>query len=217
MVRATWQGYITLGQLGIPVRLYSAVQSIRPRFVQLHESDGSLVERQLKCKVEQREITSSEIVRAAEVEPGKYVTLSDREPDTGQPSAPKTVAIQQFCDQKDIPSIYIGRPYYVVSTKGGERAYSLVREVLARLKKVAIAQFVIYNKAHIAVLGVVGDLLILQQLRFAQEIVPRQLIKSPALPKPSPHEIEALGQVVELRESLGKSEPQDIATGKLNQ
>jgi DNA end-binding protein Ku len=198
MTRAAWQGYITLGQLGIPVRLYTAVQSIQPRFVQLHETDGSPVERQLRCKAEQREISSSEVVRAVEVEPDRYVTLTDRELDSGHQNDFKAITIQQFCDNTDIQTLYVDKPYYVVPTRGGERAYSLVREVLARLKKIAIAQFVIYNRAHIAALGVVGDLLMLQQLRYADEIVPRQSIRSPALPKPSPNEIEALSQVVEL-------------------
>jgi non-homologous end joining protein Ku len=44
-MKATWQGYIALGQLGIPAKLYSASRSIRPQFVQLHEKDSSPVER----------------------------------------------------------------------------------------------------------------------------------------------------------------------------
>lgn len=196
MLRATWQGYVALGQLGVPVRLYTATQSMRPRFVQLHESDGSPVERELRCLAEQREIESSEIIRAVEYEPGRYIALTDRELAQAV-SDVKTIAIQQFCDPSAIPSAYYDKPYYIVPAKGGERAYSLLREVLARRHIVAIAKFAIYHKEHVALVSVYGDLLLLQQLRFASEIVLRSNIKAPPLPKPSPSEIEALSAVVD--------------------
>jgi|GEM_PF-1258586 len=196
-VKATWQGYISLGQLGIPVRLYSAVQSVRPRFIQLHETDGSPVERELRCRAEGRKIESSEVVRAIEVKPGRYVTITDHELGVTAHSPVKTISVQQFSEPNAIPNVYIDKPYYVVPAKGGERAYALLREVLARLCKVAIGQFVIYNQERIACAYIYGDLIMLQQLHFAAEIVPRQSIKSPALPKPSPSEIEALSAVVQ--------------------
>jgi DNA end-binding protein Ku len=197
MAKATWQGYIALGKLGIPVRLHSATQSLRPRFVQLHEKDGSPVERELRCKHEKREIAPSEIIRAVEYEPGKYITLTDRELEQSATSPIKTIDVKQFCDPEAIDPIYFEKPYYIAPTRGGERAYSLLREVLARTGKIAIVQFVIYNKERIAAIGIHGDLLVLQQLRFDTEIVPRSSIKTPALPKPSPAEIEALSTVVE--------------------
>lgn len=197
VTRATWQGYIALGQLGIPVRLYSATQSTRPKFVQLHEKDGSPVERTLRCREERKEIDSSEIVRAVEHEPGKYITLTDRELDQSAPSSIKTIGIKQFADKHAVESLYYEKPFYIVPTKGGERAYALLREVFIRSSKVAVGQFIIYNQEHIAIIGVHGDVLMLQQLRFAAEILPRSNIKTPALPKPSPSEVEALSAVVD--------------------
>lgn len=195
-MRAAWQGYIALGQLGIPVRLYAATQSIRPRFVQLHETDGSPVERELKCRAEDRAIDPGEVIRAVEYEPGRYIALTDRELATTS-EAVKTISIQQFCEPHAIPAIHHDKAYYVVPTRGGERAYALLREVLARRAVAAIAQFVIYTKEHIAALGVHGDMLLLYQLRYAAEIVPRSSVKVPALPKPSPSEVDALGAVVD--------------------
>lgn len=194
--RAAWQGYISLGRLGIPVRLYSAIQSLRPRFVQLHESDGSPVTRELRCQAEHKRIEPAEVVRAIEYEPGKYVTLTDNELSTNGRVPAKTLAVQQFCEPADVPTIYIDKPFYIVPTKGGERAYALLREVLGRLHKVAFTQFVLYTQEHIGMVGVHGDLLLLQQLRFAGEIAPRSALKTPPLPKPTPAELDALSEVV---------------------
>lgn len=195
--RAAWQGYISLGRLGIPVRLYAAIQSIRPKFVQLHESDGSPVTRELRCQAEHRKIESAEVIRAIEYEPGKYVTLTDNEISTSSRLPAKTLAVQQFCDPTDMPSIYFDKPFYIVPTKGGERAYALLREALARLHKVAFVQFVLYAQEHIGMVGVHGDLLLLQQLHFAGEIAPRSALKTPPLPKPTPAELEALSEVIQ--------------------
>jgi DNA end-binding protein Ku len=197
MAKAAWKGYIALGQLGIPVRLHAATQLLSPHFVQLHDADGSPVERVLRCKAEHRDIAPSEVVRAIEHSPGRYITLTDHELERAAANPVKTIAIRQFSDLDAIEPIYFEKPYYVVPGHGGERAYSLLREVFARKHKLAVAQFVIYNKEHIAALSVHGDLLVLYQLRFAAEIVSRASIKTPPLPKPTPAEIDSLSALVE--------------------
>lgn len=196
-MKAVWKGYITLGQLGIPVRLYSAGRSRRPAFKLLHEDDGSPVERVLKCRAENKEISADSTIRAVEHEPGKYVTLSPGELERAGSEHFKAIDVKQFCDPSDIHPIHYEKPFYLVPGRGGERAYSLLREALRRTKKTAIVQFMIFNQERIGSIGSFGNLLVLNQLRFASEIVPRSEIKSPALPKPSPAEIEALTALVE--------------------
>lgn len=197
MARAIWQGYITLGQLGIPVRLYAATQSIRPRFVQLHEKDGSPVERVLMCHDEHREIRVSDTIRAVPVEGDRYIPLTDRELEQTTDGTIKAIDIQHFTDVTDIAPMYFEKPFYVSPSRGGERAYALMREVFTRTSKMAIAQFTIYTQEHIAALMVEGDMLLLQQLRYTAGIVPRANIKTPPLPKPLPAEAEAMQKVVE--------------------
>lgn len=196
MTRASWKGYLRLGHLGIPVRLYTGTQSLRPSFVQLHETDGSPIERRNYCRAEKSRVAESEIIKAIEYEPGRYITLTDQELAATTEQSVKTIDILQFCEPVDIPSIHYGKPFYIVPSRGGERAYALLREVLIQTAKLAAAQYIAYNRQRIAVINNQGDLLILQQLRYAAEIVPRSQIKTPALPKPSPSEIEALSAVV---------------------
>jgi DNA end-binding protein Ku len=196
-MKATWQGYIALGQLGIPARLYSASRSTRPQFVQLHEKDSSPVERVLKCSAENHEISYKEVVRAVEYEPGRYITLTGQELERNLPASAKTIEVKQFCDLPEIDPIYFEKPYYIAPTRGGERAYALLREALARTKKAVIVQFVLHNKEHVGVIALYRDLLVLHQLRFSDEIVPRTEIKTSALPRPSPSEVNTLQSVIE--------------------
>lgn len=196
-MKAAWQGFIALGRLGIPVRLYTALQPAAPRFAQLHAADHSPVERVLQCRAEHKPIGMDEVVRAVEYEPGRYVVLTGHELERAAPSPAKAIAITQFSEPAAVDPLYYEKPYYVVPGRGGERAYALIREVFARMGMVAVAEFVIHNRERVAVLRTHGDMLVLHALRFASEIVPRERIKTPPLPKPSPAEIDMLQTVVE--------------------
>lgn len=196
-MKAAWEGHIALGRLGIPVRLYSATRSTRPQFVQLHEKDSAPVERVLKCRAEGKEISQKEIVRAIEYEPGHYITLTGQELEHNLPANAKTIDVKQFCEFSEIDPIYYEKPYYITPSKGGERAYALLREALSRSCKAVVVQFVLYGREHIGIIGLYRDLLVLNQLRFASEIVPRTDIKTRAMPRPSPGEVATLQNVIE--------------------
>jgi DNA end-binding protein Ku len=196
-MKASWQGYIALGQLGIPTRLYSATTQNRPKFVQLHEKDSAPIERVLKCKSEDTEISHKEIVRAIEYQPGHYITLTGRELERNLPTSTKTIDVKQFCELSDIDPIYYEKPYYIAPSKGGERAYSLLREALTRSKKLMIVQFALSGREHIGAITLYRDMLILHQLRYANEIVPRSQLKTRSPPRPSPAEVNTLRSVID--------------------
>lgn len=197
MAKAIWQGYIAIGQLGIPVRLFAAVQASGPRFVQLHAKDQSPVTRELQCRDEHKPISPDEVVRAVEYEPGRYIALSDQELAKSTGDTVKTLAVQQFADIDAIPPEYYEKPYYIVPAAGGEAGYSLLRETFSRTHNVAIVSFVLYTKAHMGIIQQIGDMLVLLQLRFPTELVPRSSIKTPPLTKPTPQEIDIMAEVVE--------------------
>jgi DNA end-binding protein Ku len=169
----------------------------RPKFVQLHEKDSSPVERVLKCSSEDKEISHTEIVRAIEYQPGSYITLTGQELERNLSSSTKTIDVQQFCNPSDIDPIYFEKPYYIAPSKGGERAYALLREALTRSDRVMIAQFALSGRERIGAISLYKDLLILYQLRFAEEIVPRSNIKTRSLPRPSPTEVNTLKSVID--------------------
>jgi DNA end-binding protein Ku len=196
-MRATWQGYIALGQLGVPARLYSATKQNSPKFVQLHEEDSAPIERVLKCSAENKEISHKEVVRAVEIEPGHYITLTGRELERTLPVSTKTIDVKQFADQSDIDPILYEKPYYIAPTRGGERAYALLREALMLSNKIMIAQFALFGREYIGAIGLHRDILVLHRLRYSDEILPRSEIKTRALPRPSPTEVNTLRSVID--------------------
>src|SRR5207302_10301258 len=84
--------------------------------------------------------------------------------------APQVVDIQSFVDQKSLPSVYFEKPYYLVPTKQGEKAYVLLRETLLHTKKIAISKVLIRTKQYLSVVMPYQNSLVLNLLRFPEEI-----------------------------------------------
>src|SRR5207237_4696023 len=83
----------------------------------------------------------------------------------------KTIQIAEFVHEEEIDPVYFDKPYYLEPQKGGERAYALMRDALAQSKKVGIAKVVLKSREHLAAVKSVGDMMTLQTMRFAHEIV----------------------------------------------
>ncbi len=187
-MRASWSGYLTIGNLAVPIRLHNAVRSIGPTFVQLHKKDHSPIARAYMCKEEGKEVPYKDIVRAAEYE-GAYVELTESEL-KGALERSKNLTVKQFSDPQTVDPMHYEKPYYMVPGKGGELAYTLLREAFVRSKKIAIVTFTFYEKEHIGIVAPNDGVLMLQQLRFAGELVPRIDIKTPTLPQPTPDQVD---------------------------
>jgi DNA end-binding protein Ku len=80
------------------------------------------------------------------------------------------IEIIQFVVEKEVDSIYFEKPYYIAPTKGGEKAYALLRDSLKKEGKAAIGTFVFHKREWVCLLKPSADALVLNQLRFAEEI-----------------------------------------------
>src|SRR5262249_33779957 len=81
------------------------------------------------------------------------------------------IQIEEFVQESEIDPLYFDKPYYLEPQKGGERPYALMRDALAQAKKVGIAKVVLKSREHLAAVKAVGDMMTLQTMRFAHEIV----------------------------------------------
>lgn len=194
-MKASWSGYLRVGELTVPMRLYSGTQSASPRFIQVHAKDHSPITRISKCKKDGEELVPADIIKAVEYQ-GKLIAVKDADIRAGN-GADKSIIVRQFSDNGAVDTVYYEKPYYMVPGKGGETAYTLLRQAFTRTKKVAIATFALYEKEHIGIISAADGLLMLQQLRFADEIVPRSDIKTPSLPQPSPNQVDAAVRLME--------------------
>jgi DNA end-binding protein Ku len=117
------------------------------------------------------EVPWDKIVKGYEYEDGNYVLLSEDELQNASPELTKTIEIEQFVDVGDIDIRCFERPYMLVPDKKGEKGYVLLREAIAESKKAGIAKVVIRGKQYLAALIAQGNALVLELLRFHQELI----------------------------------------------
>jgi len=168
--RALWKGAISFGLVHIPIALHSATADQGLDFDWLDKRSMDPVGYKRINKATGKEISKENIVKGIEYEDGQYVVLSPEEIAAAYPKTTQTVEIESFVSVKDIPFVYLERPYYISPINKGAKVYALLREVLRKTNKVGIAKVVIQTKQHLAVLMPCGPALILNLLRWGDEI-----------------------------------------------
>ncbi|MES2758959.1 MAG: Ku protein [Pseudomonadota bacterium] len=179
MARSMWKGAISFGLVHIPVEMYPAVREHGLDLTMLDRRDFSPVGFKRYNKNNQKEVTWDDIVKGYEYTAGEYVVLSDEDLRRANPEATGTIDILAFVDAEEVPLLYYEQPYYLAPGKGGDKVYALLRETLRSAGKIGIATVVIRVKQHLAALVCVGDTIVLNTLRFADEIRETDELKIP--------------------------------------
>src|SRR5918992_2948376 len=171
MARGLWKGAISFGLVNVPVELYSAQKkSSELDMTMLDKRDLSPVGYKRVNKATGKEVPWDDVVKGYEYQDEKYVVLSEEDFRRANPEAAKTVGIQAFVDLAEIAPQYFETPYYLVPGKRGEKAYALLRETLKKAGKAGIATVMIRTKQYLAALIAQDDLLVLNTLRYHDEL-----------------------------------------------
>jgi DNA end-binding protein Ku len=179
-MRAIWTGALSFGLVNIPVRLYSATEDHGLDLDMLHKKDLSPIRYARICRVDGKEIPYDDIVKGYEYEKGDYVVLTDEDFKKANVKKTKTIDIVDFAKEDDIDTMYFEKPYYLEPEKGAFKAYALLREAIKKSKKVGVAKFVLRNREHLGVLKAKGNIIVLNQLRFKEEIREPEDLKVPS-------------------------------------
>jgi len=107
------------------------------------------------------------------------VTLEKDDFKRANVEATQTIDIVGFVDAADIPPYFYAAPYYTAPAKHGDKGYALLRETLERTGRVAVANVVIRTRQHLAVLYPRDNRLVLNTLRYADELRPAADIEVP--------------------------------------
>lgn len=172
MARPIWKGSISFGLVNIPVTLYSGERKVDLQFRLVDSRNNARVRYERVNEQTGEEVPWDAIVKAYEYEDGRYVMLTDEDFEKVKLEVTKTVAIEDFVDETEIESVYYDKPYYLEPGKQGDKGYALLRETLRRTGKVGIAKVVIRTRQYLAAILVRDNVLVMNVMRFPQEIVP---------------------------------------------
>jgi len=170
MPRVIWKGAVSFGLVHIPVALVPATTRQGVDFDWLDKRSMDPVGYKRINKITGKDIEKENIVKGVELEKGHYVVISEEEISAAHPKATQTVDIVAFVDAEKIPFLFIDTPYYLTPDRRGEKVYALLREALVSTGKVGLANVVLHTKQHLAVVMPLGEALVLNTLRWADEV-----------------------------------------------
>jgi DNA end-binding protein Ku len=171
MARSLWKGSISFGLVSIPIELHRAVRDNRPHFRMLHAKDRSPVRFERVCIRDGHPVSWEDLVKGFEYSKGHFVVVTKDDFRAAALEKTRTVDIVDFVKTEEIDDRFFETPYYVVPSKGGDRAYALLREAIRDRKCIGIAKFILRDTQHLAALEVIGNALVLTLMRFADELV----------------------------------------------
>ena len=214
-----WTGALTFGLVNIPVSLASAVRSVeKTSFRQLNEEDLAPIKYERVSSVDGEIVPWKQIVKGYEYAKGKYVVVTPEELAKVKTPSSKAVEMMDFVKSEEIDPRYFDTPYYLVPQKGGEKPYALLREALANTDMVGIGKLTLRQKEHLVAVRPIGDALVLELMRFENELVPPEEISFPDAEqqKVRPQELAMAEQLIgNLAEPFDPSKYHDEYEAKL--
>jgi DNA end-binding protein Ku len=168
--RSIWNGAITFGLITIPVGLYTATEDRDVSFHLLSGKDQSRIEYKRVSSKTGREIEWDDIVKGYEYEKGKYVVFTQEELEQIAPESARVIDVVQFVDADEVDPIFFEKSYFVAPTEVAVKAYSLFVRALEESGRVAVAKVAIREKERLCTLRVRDDVLILETMKWPDEI-----------------------------------------------
>jgi len=168
-MRSIWSGAIGFGLVNIPVKIFSATQASELDLDLLDKKDLARIRFQRVNENSGKVVDWENIVRGFKYH-DKYVVLSDKDFQAASAEKSKVIEIAEFVDESEIDSTYYETPYYLEPDKSGIRAYALLREALKKSGRVGVSTFVMRNKESLAILKPQDKVIVLNRIRFDEEI-----------------------------------------------
>jgi DNA end-binding protein Ku len=192
--RPIWSGSISFGLVSVPVRMFPATESKELRFHFVDRRDLMPVGYDKVRKDTGEHVDPEEIVRAFEIEKGRYVPIEPDDLDRLDVELTHSVDICDFVALDEIDPIYFRQAYYLAAQEGAEKPYRLLARALEETGQVGIAKVVIRNKQHLAGLRPFRGVLVVETMYYADEVRdPSEL---------APPEVEVRPAEVEMAKSL---------------
>ncbi|EEM85288.1 hypothetical protein bthur0011_6790 [Bacillus thuringiensis serovar huazhongensis BGSC 4BD1] len=181
-LHTVWKGALSLGLLNIGIKLYSAVEENDIKFLSLHKECLTPIKyKKFAPDCTDEEIDDTDIVKAYEYAPHKYIIMDEKElAELQKAHEPRSIRIISFVQNNEIDSVLYDRSYFIGPTPGHEKSYLLLKEALERTNKLGLIHISIRKKQHLAIIRNFEDGLMLQTIHYPNEI--REITNTPNLP-----------------------------------
>ncbi len=196
--RSIWNGTISFGLVSVPIKVHSATEDRTVHFHQVHAEDGGRINQKRICSKEGKEVPYKQVVKGFEVREGEYVVLSQEEIDAAAGERSHQIELEEFVCAPQIDPVYFARTYYLGAGDGGEGAYRLLHDALARAKRAGLGRWVFHNREYLVAVRSLDGAIALHTMRFADELVATNKIEVPAPSRaPTKQEVKMASALVD--------------------
>lgn len=214
-MRSIWTGAIGFGLVNIPVKMYSATESSNLDLDMLDKKDHAHIKFMRVNENTGKEVAWENIVKGYKYH-DDYVVLDEKDFESANAKKTKTIEISDFVKEEEISSLYYETPYYLEPDKSGTRPYKLLLDALLKTKKVGVSTFVMRNKESLAILRPDKNVIVLNKIRFEQEIRNPNDLELPKNTEVKPAELKmAITLIDQLTGKFDISKYKDTYNGEL--
>jgi len=180
---------LSFGLVSLPIKMFSSGESSAAvSFNWLHKKCSSRLKQQYICSKDGEKVEKDEMVKGYEFAKGQYVLFTPEELKALEEKATGAIEIAEFVPLKLVERLYLDKVYYLGPDKGGERAYRLLSEALKQTGRAALGQYAARGKQYLVLVRPMGDALVMEQLKYANEVrsiaevpIPKVEVKKPEL------------------------------------
>ena len=179
--RTSWEGYLKVSLLSVPVKAYTATVSGKGRigFHLLHAKCHSRIRYKKVCPIH-GEVSNDEIVSGYEQSKDQYIVVEKEELAKLKPDADKAIDVEVFIDPADLDPVYFtDRTYYLVPDgRVAAKSYSVLQRVMTDQNRYAVATMVFSGKEQLVCVRPTGRLLAVTFLSYSDQIKPPESFES---------------------------------------
>ncbi len=213
-MKAIWTGSIGFGLVNIPIKMYSAVQASELDLDMLDSKDHANIKFQRVNANTGKVVPYENIIKGFKVDE-KYVILTDEDFKKASPEKTKMIGIVEFVQETEVDSMYYETPYYLEPEKSGTKAYGLLRDALKETGKVGLGTYVLRSKESLCLIKPVENVMILQKIRYDNEIRKSDDLKLPDAESKAPELKMAIALIEQLTGPFDISKYKDTYTDEL--
>lgn len=170
--RATWKGYLRLGELVCGVGLYTTVSaSDRVSLHMVNRKTGNRLSRRFVDSDTGEVVERDEQVKGYEVDSGDFVVLEPDEIAEVTPKGDKALTIASFLPCHEVDDLYFDRPYYLRPVDdASEASFAVIREGLRKKKVAAVASAVLFRRPRSLLIRAYDEGIIATTLHYDYEV-----------------------------------------------
>jgi DNA end-binding protein Ku len=197
-MQAIWKGTLGFGLVSVPIRLYSALESSSSgvSFHLLHQKDGGRISFKRVCQTCGNEVAWKDVVKGY-TKDDETVEITKEELQALEDAVTRRIEIEGFCESEAVDELFFDTAYYLEPEKGAEKPYALLRDALGETGTSGIAKVAIRSHSRLAAVKARDGAIVLEVLRYKDEVRSTDKLALPGHVKANEREIELARTLIE--------------------